>query len=397
MGTSADDDAPAADSLGASAAEWAHAGSSEIRMLKFAQEHHAEVLLDAAAVGLALFDDDDRLVCSNRAYGALLGGLEKEDVMGRTALELLEAWEPLLVFEGDDQREHLTHLHAVELDERGLSFEVTTKDGRRLRVTDRRSGAKGRARTIWPVSDPITPTATPESAPESRTDTRTGRLELLSRLNRKLLAPLNAMLGFAQLMQGDRLEALSERHQRRLERVLQNGEDLARLIEEVVDVMRLEAGTTPIRLEAVDPVAVLNDVSHALQHAAANTGSSLWVETTPSEGPRVLVDPRRFARILMCLGSNAVKFNRPNGAVRFAVSSPEADRARISVHDNGNGIPVERQPKLLGSPEPEEPGAEITGTGLTVAKRLAELMGGTLGFKSTPGAGSEFWVDVRLA
>jgi signal transduction histidine kinase len=368
-------------------------------MLGVAQAYHANMLLEAVDDALALFDEDDRLVSCNRAYLRLLAAPDESAVLGRTALELFATWLPRLVLEGDAARERLVRLQKLEVHRQRVSFDVQTKDGRHLRITDRRTAANGRIRTIWDLTDGA-PADELERTPAATSGANTSELELLSWMNRKLFTPLNAMLGFAQLMQADRREPLSARQRGRLEKILQSGEHLARLLDDCIDFARLEAGKISVSLEAVNPVGILKEVIRALEHPALHTGTSIWLETPPAELPLVLVDPKRFCQVLMNFGSNAVKYNRPNGAVRFLVSLPAPDRLRVSVHDNGNGIPLQRQAELFRSPGQAHESAErreIGGTGLIIAKRLAELMGGTVGVKSTPGAGSEFWVEVRVA
>jgi signal transduction histidine kinase len=230
-------------------------------------------------------------------------------------------------------------------------------------------------------------------------DAGSAPLDLSSYLQRKLLAPLNAMLGFAQIMQADRREPLSVRHRARLDQILQSGEQIARLVDEIADLGRLEAGTMSVSLERVDTLNVLKQVMSALEPSARHASTSVWIEASAGDVPAVFVDPKRFFQILVNLGSNAIRHNRPHGAVRFLLAPTALDRLRISVHDNGSGISPQHQAtlsRLLGRTDEDGATGEITGIGLLMAKRLAELMRGSIGFRSTPGAGSEFWVDVPL-
>ncbi len=110
-----------------------------------------------------------------------------------------------------------------------------------------------------------------------------------------------------------------------------------------------------------------------------------------------IADRTRFAQILMNFGSNAIKYNRPAGKVRFAVTTTSTERVRITVSDTGIGIPVDKQDKLFQPFQRagQETGPiEGTGIGLVITKRLAELMGGSVGFHSVPDQGSEFWVEM---
>src|SRR6185436_18223830 len=107
----------------------------------------------------------------------------------------------------------------------------------------------------------------------------------------------------------------------------------------------------------------------------------------------------RFVQILMNFGSNAIKYNRAGGDATFRVSVPAPDRVRVTVADTGAGIPLDKQDKLFQPFQRagQETGPiEGTGIGLTITKRLAELMNGLVGFRSVPSQGSAFWVDVPI-
>jgi len=113
---------------------------------------------------------------------------------------------------------------------------------------------------------------------------------------------------------------------------------------------------------------------------------------------RVIADRTRFAQILINFGSNAIKYNRPSGEVTFSILEPASGVVRISVRDTGIGIPLDQQAKLFQPFQRagQETGPiEGTGIGLFITKRLAELMHGDVGFRSVPGEGSEFWIDIR--
>jgi CheY-like chemotaxis protein len=218
-------------------------------------------------------------------------------------------------------------------------------------------------------------------------------------MSHELRTPLNAILGFAQLLQRDKKEPLSSRHRERVDQILKGGEHLLRLIDDILDLSRIEAGGISISTEPVGVGDVLEEARRTLEPIAVRQGIRLAVEPLPGALPMVSADRTRFVQILMNFGSNAIKYNRPQGTVSFVVSAPSVAAVRITVRDTGMGIPAEKQDKLFQPFQRagQETGPiEGTGIGLVITKRLAELMHGRVGFASVSGEGSTFWVDLPV-
>jgi CheY-like chemotaxis protein len=178
--------------------------------------------------------------------------------------------------------------------------------------------------------------------------------------------------------------------------VLRGGEHLLRLIDDVLDLSRIEAGGIAVSCEAVDPLAVIDEVMAALEPLATRSGITVCRPRVDGSIPAVVADRTRLVQILMNFGSNAIKYGRPGGAVELAICA-SGGRVRISVIDDGIGIPADKQAIIF---EPfqragQETGPiEGTGIGLTIAQRLALLMHGRVGFDSAADVGSTFWVEV---
>jgi CheY-like chemotaxis protein len=170
------------------------------------------------------------------------------------------------------------------------------------------------------------------------------------------------------------------------------------LIDDVLDLSRIEAGRISISSEPVSVADVLQEVVHTLEPMAARAQIHIAEPTCAPSLPLVLADRTRLAQILMNFGSNAIKYGKPNGHVTFEVE-PRASLLRITVIDDGIGIPEDKRTKVF---EPfqragQETGPiEGTGIGLTISKRLAELMQGAVSFESTAGVGSRFWIDIPV-
>ena len=216
--------------------------------------------------------------------------------------------------------------------------------------------------------------------------------EFLSRMSHELRTPLNAILGFAQLL--EKLDA-NERQRRYLGYIDEAGAHLMRLMDEVLELSKIEAGAIRVELEPVDLGQSLKEVVTLMAPAAAKAGITLNRPTGPG-APVLRADRVRLRQVLINLVSNAIKYNRPQGMVTLDVGLPDPARCRISVTDQGQGIPPEKQQDLfvafnrLGA---EQSGIEGVGIGLVITKRLVELMHGAIGFSSSPD-GTTFWVDL---
>ncbi len=220
--------------------------------------------------------------------------------------------------------------------------------------------------------------------------------EFLSRMSHELRTPLNAILGFAQLLEMDRLtgEQRDNVHQ-----ILTGGKHLLDLINEVLDLARIEAGRLSV---SVEPVAVQEVVQESLDLIVPlGVEKGVRFEGSPRGAPdwHVLADRQRLKQVLLNLLANAVKYNRSGGAVTLAYAVTAVGRLRVEVRDTGPGIPAEKLGHVFTPFErlgAERSGVEGTGLGLALSKRLVEAMGGTVGVDSRVGHGSTFWVEFPM-
>jgi PAS domain S-box-containing protein len=221
--------------------------------------------------------------------------------------------------------------------------------------------------------------------------------EFLSRMSHELRTPLNAILGFGQLLEMGSLEAEQREH---VARILTGGRHLLELIDEVLDISRIEAGSMPISLEPVHVGAAISNVLELVAPLAANSGISLEGPPPEAADRYVMADNQRLRQVLLNLLSNAIKYNREEGSATVSIEQVSPDCLLILVTDTGKGIPEAEQAKLFSPFErlgAEQTSIEGTGLGLALSKLLVEAMGGTLGVESQPWIGATFVVKLALA
>ncbi|MGK2857970.1 MAG: PAS domain S-box protein [Thermoanaerobaculia bacterium] len=219
--------------------------------------------------------------------------------------------------------------------------------------------------------------------------------DFLSSMSHELRSPLNAILGFAQLMESES-PAPTESQKESIALILQAGWHLLKLINEILDLAVIESGKVSLSLESVSVDDVMYECQSMMEPEAQQRGIALTFP--PFDDPLfVIADRTRLKQIVINLLSNAIKYNKTQGAVVVECATSTPGRTRISVRDTGVGLSPEKLAQLfqpfnrLGQ---EGGGVAGTGIGLVVTKRLAELMDGVLGVESSPGGGSIFWCEL---
>jgi PAS domain S-box-containing protein len=220
------------------------------------------------------------------------------------------------------------------------------------------------------------------------------KLELISKMSHELRTPLNGMLGFAQLLEID--ESLTEQQKEFVEKILSGGRHLLKLVNEILDLSRIECGNLKISPDYVQLERVIDESIKLIQPLADEKNIRIINTLEQDENELVYVDPVRLKQIMLNLLSNAVKYNRQNGAV---IISSRRERGHIYIHvqDSGIGIAKEEWKKIF-KPFYRIKGthADGTGIGLSLVKQLVHLMGGEVGMNSTLGEGSDFWFSIPV-
>ena len=218
--------------------------------------------------------------------------------------------------------------------------------------------------------------------------------DFLSRMSHELRTPLNAVLGFGQLLEM-RLEHPRDRES--VEQILKGGRHLLNLINEILDISRIEAGRLPLSPEPVLVGDAIRRVVDLARPLASERGIALHAERSSLHDRYVLADSQRLQQVLLNLLSNGIKYNRDGGRVTLGCAKTTEGRLRFLVIDTGAGISPALQSRLftpfdrLGV---EAGGVEGTGLGLALSRRLVEAMGGLIGCDSVEGRGSTFWIEL---
>jgi PAS domain S-box-containing protein len=220
--------------------------------------------------------------------------------------------------------------------------------------------------------------------------------EFLSRMSHELRTPLTSVIGFSELVLRD---GLSPDQQLKIRHILKAGQHLLGLIDELLDIERVEAGTMTTSPEPIQVGGLLRDTIALAKPQSAERDIDLHADLDACQDRYVMADQQRLRQVVLNLLSNAIKYNRPGGEVRVTTEATSEQTLRIHVADTGAGLTDEQLRRLfvpferLGA---EDTSIEGTGLGLVVSQRLIELMGGRLSAVSEVGVGSTFTIELGM-
>ncbi len=298
--------------------------------------------------------------------------------------------------------ERLTHTdEPVEIE-----FRIVLPDARirHLAVRARRSiGPDGRGAVVNGVNWDVTEQRMAEStlrAKETAERANAAKTEFLSRMSHELRTPLNAVLGFAQIMEIDSRHPLEETQQGRLVHIQKAGWHLLTLINEILDLSRIEAGKTQLTMTAVPVGEVVDECLSLVSTQAEQRHITLHNEIDVHNAACAWADRMRFKQVVLNLLSNAVKYNRERGSVHVHAHTDEKHQVVVGIRDTGPGLTEAQMDEIF---EPfnrlglDTASNEGTGIGLTISLKLTQQMGGTLTVSSTAGVGSEFRITLQAS
>jgi signal transduction histidine kinase len=221
--------------------------------------------------------------------------------------------------------------------------------------------------------------------------------EFLSRMSHELRTPMNAILGFSQLLA---MREHGDNHDENIQEIIKAGEHLMVLINDVLDLSRIESHGINVHMENVSLAKTVKDSLGLTDSMREEQGIRLMV--SDSMDYNVRADANRLKQVVVNFVTNAIKYNKPGGGITLSsrIAGEDRDRVRLAVADTGKGLSEAQQARLFQPFErlgAERTGIEGTGIGLVISKNLIELMGGRIGVESRPGEGSCFWLELELA
>jgi signal transduction histidine kinase/ActR/RegA family two-component response regulator len=359
-----------------------------------------QLTLDTAPAGIYMVDATQRIVFHSRQANLISGLPGDVNWVGRPLRDFLLELARLGVYgEGDHDALVDARLNGFLLadPEAMLVSDITVADGSRvLRVTRTPHAAEGFVVVSIDVTAERRALDELRAAKRAAEAANLAKSEFLSSMSHELRTPMNAILGFAQLMELD--TELVDEHQDSLKEIMRAGDHLLGLINQVLDLAKIESGHLHLSVEpvAVDPLVA---ECFALVHTLA-ARRSIEMRYRGQAREVVAADQTRLKQALLNLLSNAIKYNREGGRIDVELQDVQGGMLRILVTDTGRGIPADRLPELFqpfNRLSAENSEIEGTGIGLNITRRLVELMGGAVDASSVEGVGSHFWIDLARA
>jgi PAS domain S-box-containing protein len=371
-----------------------------------AQRKLFDHLLETTSQGYWYVDLEARTIDLNAAMCEILGR-SREEVIGHSIRDFVDEVNDRVLLDQIALRGRgITETYEIELlHSSGKSVACITNPTLIYSPTGERTGSLG----FWTnVSEIKEIQASLEQANVAVRKADQAKTEFLSAMSHELRTPLNAILGFGQLLEMDSARPLAGDQIESVQQILKGGTYLLSLIDEVLDLAKIEGGSVDLSIEGVSVVSIVADCIDVLQPTAGKAGVGIENLVDSAADPWVLADQTRLKQVLLNLLSNAIKYNSTNGKVTVSLEKhegvsgdmPPREMHRIMVTDTGLGIPENLRADVfqpferLGREEAEIVG---TGIGLSISKKLAMLMAGDIDFASEEGRGSVFWVDLPVS
>jgi PAS domain S-box-containing protein len=354
------------------------------------RERQLRTMFDGAPAQIYAKDLDGRLLLCN-AELLHVWGMRSEQVIGRTDQELWPEFAD--EYRANDLLVAQSGTPTVADEEVILGGELRTYLSLKFPLRDDNGEIYATGGVSADISDRTNDLRELRIARDVAERANISKSEFLSRMSHELRTPLNSVLGFAQLLD---LALTDDRHRENVAHILTAGRHLLELINEVLDIARIEAGRLPVTIEPVDLRASIRSAIDLVGPAAEAPSVTIAIG---DDGGAALVaaDPNRLLQVLLNLLTNAIKYNRPRGSITITTEARDAGTTRVCIADTGRGIREEHLDAVFEPfvrPGTDDGSIEGSGVGLALCKSLVELMGGSIGLESRWGHGTTVWFDL---
>jgi PAS domain S-box-containing protein len=353
----------------------------------------SRAIFDAAVDSIIVIDNDLNIVEASPSNDSTFA-FPREETEGRMALDFVHPDDRELIL--DALARGFANDEVVKVRFRGLhthgGWVMIESRGRVIR--DAEGNSTGAVIISRDVSESVEAERALQLAKEEAEQANIAKSEFMSRMSHELRTPLNSVLGFAQILQ---MELESPEELEMIGYIVRSGGYLLELINEVLDISRVESGSIAVSLELVPVKALVGECIEMVSGESAVAQVEIIDEC--ESAPLVRADPQHLKQVLLNLLTNAIKYNRAGGTVTLS-SRAASGRVRLSVTDTGPGIAPELHERLFAPfdrLDADARGIEGTGLGLALSKGLMEAIGGSIGVESTTGAGATFWLELPLA
>ncbi len=376
--------------------------SKDAQDLADAAQERLKNAIETVNDGFVLFDANDRLVTATSNYYRFFKSVGAPLAPGQTTYEdIIRTASEAGLYRGAMGRVPAYVAERLALYRSGnQTHEQELVNGTWLRVTERKMSDGSTVCSGVDITELKRREVELEHARMMADAANQAKSTFLSSMSHELRTPMNAILGFAQLLErGARLPD-PDRQRQYARHVLNAGNYLLELIDQVLELSKIEAGKLSLVYESVDLPDVIAHSLFMVASRAKKAGVAIVNRTEGLTLPYLWSDRSRVRQVLLNFLSNAIKYNRKGGSVTVSAVQIDDGKIRITIEDTGSGIAPVYQPQVF---EPfnrlgrEADGSEGSGIGLAITKQIAELMGGTVGFRSEEGVGSTFWVDLPTA
>ena len=354
--------------------------------------------IDSMTEPVVVFDAEDRFSFTNRAFRTLNEAVIETIQPGETFEDHIRAvvdrgLAPAAIGQEEEWIRQRLERHRSP----STPFEILRQDDRWLLCIEQPLPSGGLVLLLTDITRQKEVQEELEQARDQAELANRAKSDFMSSMSHELRTPMNAILGFAQLLEMGAKEKLSEQQAAYVGYILKSGSHLLELIDSVLELNKIESGQLSLSMAHTSLREITNKSLNMIHARAREEGITIIDETAHEDVPVLWTDSTRLTQVLLNLLSNAVKYNREQGSITLSLETRPEGLLRVRVADTGDGIPMDKQDDLFKPFERlgrEAGEIEGSGIGLLISKQIVERLGGSIGFKSSEGEGSTFWIDV---